>query len=96
MTTPASDRWEATRALYEGATPSFEQLAAATGRLAATIARRADREGWRDGSLTDRATQNVRLAKLVDRLIHEIEALGLGRARARLGWTRPASTRFRR
>lgn len=78
MTTPAKDRWVATRALYEGAAPSFEQLAVATGWLPATIAARAGREGWRDGSLTDRATQNARLAKLVDGLIHEIEALGIG------------------
>lgn len=78
MTTPAEDRWVATRALYEGAAPSSEQLAVATGWLPVTIAARAAREGWRDGSLTDRATQNARLAKLVDGLIHEIEALGIG------------------
>lgn len=78
MTTPARDRWVATRALYEGAAPSFEQLAAATGWLPATIATRAAGEGWRDGRLTDRATQNARLAKLVDGLIGEIEALGIG------------------
>lgn len=85
MTTPASERWVATRALYEGATPSFEQLAAVTGWLQATIATRAAREGWRDGSLTDRATQNGRLAQLVDGLIHEIEELGIGKGQGAAG-----------
>ncbi|MEP9371008.1 hypothetical protein [Mesorhizobium sp. KR1-2] len=75
MTTPASDRWVATRALYEGAAPSFEQLAAA----------RAAREGWRDGSLLDAGTQNGRLAKLVDGLIGEIEALGIGNGEGAVG-----------
>lgn len=68
----------AARALYEGAQPGFEQLAAATGWALATIKTRAAREDWQRLDAPDRASQNSRLAKVVDRLIGEIEALGIG------------------
>lgn len=79
MVAHANERWMATRALYEGAPPDIERLALATGRSAASIRRRAAREKWSRGQPPrTRSDPRARLAKVVDRLIGEVEAIGMG------------------
>lgn len=79
MVTHAAEQWMATRALYEGARPDFKQLALATGRTVGSVERRAAREKWsRPVMASAPGSPKVRLAKVVDRLIGEVEALGMG------------------
>ncbi|MFU0506654.1 hypothetical protein [Pseudaminobacter sp. NGMCC 1.201702] len=80
MVTHTDERWTAMRALYEGARPDIERLALATGRSAASIERRAAREKWvRQDPAAIRSGPKARLAKVVDRLIGEVEAIGMGK-----------------
>jgi hypothetical protein len=79
MLTRTHERWIAARAIYEETRATVEQLAATTGCKAATIEARAVREKWvRSTESTRPASQNERLAKVVDRLIGEVEAIGMG------------------
>lgn len=71
----AADRWVALRALNEGAMPSHELLGLATGRSVASIAKRAEREGWVDCE-TALAARLRRVDFMIDGLIEEIEAIG--------------------
>ena len=70
-------QWAAVRALYEGAAASLELLADATGRSAASMRNRAEKEGWRDGNGAARLSrQERRLHALLDQQIGKAEAAG--------------------
>ncbi|WP_028033337.1 hypothetical protein [Chelativorans sp. J32] len=75
---------QAARALFEGAPPSLELLARATGRQEAYLARIAGKEGWREApaaSQEDPETLERRLVALSDQLVGDLEAAGAeGRA----------------
>ncbi len=66
--------WSAMRALFEGAEPDIAKLAAISGRVPATIARRAKLEGWR-GVDAGGLSRAERIARLANRLIGEMEAI---------------------
>jgi hypothetical protein len=64
--------WAAMRALFEGAEPTPELLAGISGRAAATIKARANREGWQ--ALAPNA-RLLRLQRLIDEKTARLEGL---------------------
>jgi hypothetical protein len=75
----AAIAWFALRELREGATPTFERLAAATGRTVETLRNRAKREAW--GELAGRIDDDdrrARLGRLTDWIIEILEAVKKG------------------
>src|SRR5262245_66364464 len=75
----AATAWFALRELHEGATPTFERLAAATGRTVETLRNRAKRESW--GELAggfDDADRRARLGRLTDWIIEILESVKKG------------------
>lgn len=75
----------AARAIYQSAQPSLEHIAAISGWSLATIQARAGREGWLRSDAPQRKDRNARVAKVVDRLLGEIEALGIGTGEGAIG-----------
>ena len=66
----------ALRELHEGAPPTFERLGAAAGRSAASIERKAKREGWADGFAPGNDGERLaRLAALRDWIINRLETV---------------------
>jgi len=64
--------WAAMRTLFEGAEPTPELLAVISGRAPATIAARAEREGWQPLAANARLS---RLQRLIDDKTARLEAL---------------------
>jgi uncharacterized protein YjcR len=85
MIPSAKDRWTAARAIYQNEQPSLEQIAALSGWSPQTIRARAAREGWLRSDAPQRKDRNARVAKVVDRLLGEIEALGIGTGEGAIG-----------
>jgi hypothetical protein len=78
MLTDTQERWTAARAIFESTRATVAQLATLGKWKITSVNARARKEGWVRLSDPDRPrTQNERLAKMVDRLIGEVEALGL-------------------
>lgn len=68
--------WSAMRAVYEGALPNAELLAAISRKRPKTILRRALREGWREaGENTDGLTLVERISRLANALVGEMETI---------------------
>ena len=68
--------WSAMRAVYEGALPNAELLAAIARKRPNTIERRAVREGWRKaGENTDGLTLVERISRLANALVGEMETI---------------------
>jgi hypothetical protein len=71
--------WIALRELHDGATPTFERLAAATGRTVQAVRNRARREAW--GELAGRISdedRKLRLGRLTDWIIETLETVKKG------------------
>jgi hypothetical protein len=64
--------WAAMRTLYEGAEPTPELLAVVSGRTPATIAARAERDGWQTLAANARLS---RLQRLIDEKTARLEAI---------------------
>ncbi|MGB3899881.1 MAG: hypothetical protein WA973_15175 [Mesorhizobium sp.] len=74
-------QWAALRALHEGAAPSLDLLAQASGRSPAAMRKRAASEGWRDAEAAMRlSNQEKRLRVLLDQQIGKAEAAGTDEA----------------
>ena len=68
--------WSAMRAVYEGALPSAELLAAISRKRPKTIERRAVREGWRKAEEnTEGLTLAERISRLANALVGEMETI---------------------
>ena len=68
--------WSAMRAVYEGALPSAELLAAISRKRPKTIERRAVREGWRKAEEnTEGLTLVERISRLANALVGEMETI---------------------
>ncbi len=68
--------WNAMRAVFEGAAPTFAELAAISGRQPETIRNKAERQGWRALDIqADGLTQAERIVRLANRLIGEMEKI---------------------
>ncbi|MBO6538936.1 MAG: hypothetical protein JJ969_05985 [Rhizobiaceae bacterium] len=68
--------WSAMRALYEGALPNAELLAAVSRKRPKTIERRAIREGWRVAAKgTEGLTLAERISRLANLLVGEMETI---------------------
>jgi hypothetical protein len=77
MGAQAALQWAALRALHEGAAASLDLLANAAGRSAASLAKRAAKEGWRDAEEAMQLShQERRLRVLLDQAITKAEAAG--------------------
>jgi hypothetical protein len=73
----------AARALYESGRPSLEQIATVAGWRLATVQSRAGRDGWqRNEPAKD---PGGRVARVIDGLLGEIEALGFGSGKGAVG-----------
>lgn len=66
-------RAQAQRALYEGAEPSFELIAAVSGHKPRTVALRARREGWQ--APASGAALEARITRLTNRLMRELDEM---------------------
>ena len=82
----AAARNAALRALAEGAAPEFPLLAAASGRVAATLEAQAAKEGWKlrlaETAIDERLRRMLgnlvaRLETLIDRMEHDLTEAGL-------------------
>ena len=68
--------WSAMRAVYEGALPNAELLAAIARKRPNTIERRAVREGWRKAEEnTEGLTLVERISRLANALVGEMETI---------------------
>ena len=68
--------WSAMRAVYEGALPNAELLAAIARKRPNTIERRAVREGWRKAEEnTEVLTLAERISRLANALVGEMETI---------------------
>lgn len=72
----ATERFDGARALYEGAEPSFRLLADVLGLTPSTIARRAKRDGWEAPVISSAAEAEARIARLMNGLMRELDAIG--------------------
>ena len=77
MILPAAERWAAVRALFQGASPTPDLLAAATGFSARTISRRAGEEGWSAADAGQETSSAVRMRRLLNWAITSLEAVRL-------------------
>jgi hypothetical protein len=77
MVAKAALQWRALRALHEGAAPSLDLLANASGRPIASVRKRAEKEDWRDAEAAMQlSNQERRLRILLDWQISKAEAAG--------------------
>ena len=74
MVAKADERWQALRALFEGARADAERLSAASGYAVSSIDRRILRDGWVSPPAGD---FDDRLARLADSLVGQVETLRL-------------------
>jgi len=81
----ATKRWMAARALYESERPALDQIAALTGWSVGTIQSRAKREGWRREEPLAAGEVEARVARMINGLLGEIEALGIGTGEGAVG-----------
>jgi hypothetical protein len=79
----AKARWMAARALYESDRPSLEQIAVVAGWRLATVQSRAGRDGWQRSDPPK--DPGGRVARVIDGLLGEIEALGFGNGEGAIG-----------
>lgn len=80
----AAVQWPALRILFETTSAPLATIADACGKTVAAVERRAAGEGW-SRFVAPKADDDERLAKLTNKLITEVEALGLGKTRRKDG-----------